>query len=52
MTTLSVNADGRLYGQSQVEDYVGRGKELENFNVLDYFIETYEIDGAKSSDEH
>lgn len=47
--TLGVDADGALYSQSQVEDYVGRGADLEQFNAMDFFVETYEEEIVKQN---
>ena len=41
-TTLALDCKGVLYPQSQTEDYRLRGVELENYNVLDFFVDTYE----------
>lgn len=42
--TLGLDCNGALYPQSQIEDYRLRGRELENYNVLDFFVDTYEED--------
>ncbi|KAG8742906.1 hypothetical protein FRC10_000765 [Ceratobasidium sp. 414] len=40
--TLGVTKDGTLYLRSQIIDYQYRGKQLEHYNFLDYFVDTYE----------
>lgn len=40
--TLELDHSGRLYTQNQVTDYVLRGDALENYSVLDFFMDTYE----------
>ena len=45
--TLRLDGDGVIYADSQVQDYCLRGAELENYNVLDYFVDTYEEDRKK-----
>ena len=44
---LGVNSEGALCAQSQVEDYICRGDALEQYNLLDYFVDTYEDDLKK-----
>lgn len=39
---LEFDPRGTLYSRSQVTDYVNRGHELEDYNVLDYFVGTYD----------
>ena len=42
--TLELSNSGRLVVKSQVVDYQYRGAELENYSVLDFFVETYETE--------
>ena len=39
---MDVNSQGVLYPKSQVIDYTARGDELEGYNVLSFFMDTYE----------
>ncbi|VDC07039.1 unnamed protein product [Peniophora sp. CBMAI 1063] len=39
---ITLNAQGRLAGSNQVDDYRLRGREFESLNVLKYFQDTYE----------
>ena len=39
---LDLNAQGCVFARSQVMDYELRGTELEQYNVLDFFLDTYE----------
>ncbi|CUA71576.1 Structural maintenance of chromosomes protein 4 [Rhizoctonia solani] len=39
---LQFNDAGKLHHRSQVEDYSMRGDEANNYNILDYFVGTYE----------
>ena len=47
---LGVNSEGALCAQSQVEDYICRGDALEQYNLLDYFVDTYEDDLKKRTE--
>lgn len=40
--TLGVDGSGRLYAKNQVTDYELRGDGFASFNVIDYFVDTYE----------
>ena len=42
--TLELSNSGRLTVKSQVIDYQHRGAELEDYNILDFFVETYETE--------
>ncbi|KAG8724803.1 hypothetical protein FRC09_013989 [Ceratobasidium sp. 395] len=39
---LEFNDRGSLYRRSQIDDYVFRGELASSYNVLDYFVNTYE----------
>ena len=39
---MDLDSCGKLYGRSQLNDYCARGSELEAFNVLEFFVNTYE----------
>ncbi|KAG8686306.1 hypothetical protein FRC09_014230 [Ceratobasidium sp. 395] len=39
---LEFNRSGKVYHKSQVDDYRYRGEEAAGYNVLDYFVNTYE----------
>ena len=42
---------GQLIPKSQVVDYQYRGTELEDYNVLDFFVDTYETEITKADRE-
>jgi hypothetical protein len=42
--TLDIDSHGKIYAKSQVIDYIARGDELSDLNMLDYFVDTYEAD--------
>jgi hypothetical protein len=42
--TIDVDDNDRLFVRSQVTDYQLRGDDLEDVNVLDFFVDTYEED--------
>ncbi|CAK5281207.1 unnamed protein product [Mycena citricolor] len=42
--TLQLNSAGRIFVKSQVIDYSQRGTELADYNMMDYFVDTYESD--------
>ncbi|CAK5270204.1 unnamed protein product [Mycena citricolor] len=42
--TLKVDGRGRLYVKNQISDYIFRSEELECHNVMDYFVNTYEVE--------
>ena len=50
MVILELDSRGRLYAKSQVTDYVFRGDELSDYNVVRYFTDTYER--AEHVDDH
>ena len=39
---IDIGSDGRIYVRNQVDDYYYRGKELDEYSVLDFFVDTYE----------
>lgn len=41
--TLDIDTSGHVYPKNQVTDYILRGDFLESMNVLDFFVETYEV---------
>ena len=45
--TLDVNSSGGVFAKSQLTDYSYRGEELADFNFLDFFVDTYEIEIPK-----
>ncbi|GJJ10016.1 hypothetical protein Clacol_004242 [Clathrus columnatus] len=49
MMTLQVTPEGNLFCIDQVTDYQYRGHELENYSVLDFFVDTYEGIGSTKS---
>ncbi|KAG9093512.1 hypothetical protein FS749_014256 [Ceratobasidium sp. UAMH 11750] len=46
---LNFDRHGRLHFRSQVEDYVHRGAHLENYNVYDFLVGTYNQKGQPRS---
>jgi len=49
---ILVDSSGHLVPKSQVTDYQCRGEELEHYNLLQYFVDTYETDiDNKDEDE-
>ncbi len=50
VVTLDLNSQGRLYGKSQITDYIFRGDDLADYNIVQYFTDTYE--SAKRADDH
>ena len=49
--TLELSGSGQLIVKSQVTDYQCRGTELEDYNVLDFFVDTYETEITKADRE-
>jgi len=47
MVTLGTNSAGKIYTKSQVTDYVCRGEDLKTFNMLRFFVNTWEDDVRK-----
>lgn len=45
--TLDRSSSGHLYVKSQVVDYQFRGQLLQDYNVLDFLIDTYEVDTSQ-----
>ena len=45
---IGLGSEGDLHIQSQVEDYILQGHGLEAWNVLDFFIGTYEEEVGKN----
>ncbi|KAG8690965.1 hypothetical protein FRC09_011781, partial [Ceratobasidium sp. 395] len=46
--TLAFNQHGKIYRRLQVEDYVYRGAVVNSYNLLDYFVDTYEQAATRS----
>jgi hypothetical protein len=44
MVIIDMNDSGKNFVKSQVTDYQLRGDELEDYNLLDFFVDTYETD--------
>lgn len=44
IVTLDLNSAGQLFAKSQVTDYMCQGDGLANYNMLDFFVDTYEED--------
>jgi hypothetical protein len=40
--TRDVDSHGKLYAKSPVADYVERGEALSEYNMLEFFVDTYE----------
>src|SRR6202041_652850 len=54
MITLDVSSTGYVFAKCQVTDYHSRREALSDFNVLDFFVNTYEVDvgsGASMQNE-
>jgi len=51
MLILDVDSSGHLVPKNQVTDYQYRGEELEHYNLLQYFVDTYETDIYKDEVE-
>ena len=49
--TLELSNSGQLVVKSQVVDYQHRGVELEDYSVLEFFVETYETEITKADRE-
>lgn len=48
---MELSSSGQLIAKSQVIDYQHRGTELEDYNVLDFFVDTYETEITKADRE-
>lgn len=44
LVTLDVTSNGQLFAKCQATDYHCWGKSLSNYNVLDFFVNTYKAD--------
>ncbi len=51
MVTISISAADNVIVESPVNDYRFRGVELEDFNVLDFFWDTYERSERQSANQ-
>ena len=47
MITLDLDSSGKLYCRSQITDYIARGDELNDLNLIEFFVNTYEEDTTK-----
>ncbi|KAF8195697.1 hypothetical protein K438DRAFT_1968205 [Mycena galopus ATCC 62051] len=50
LVTLAVNPAGGIITKCQISDYSARGDELSSYNIIDFFVDTYEVDIAKEVD--
>ena len=48
VVTLELSSSGDMIVKSQVVDYQHRGVELEDYSVLDFFVDTYETEITKA----
>ena len=39
---MDVDSQGMVFAKSQVTDYCARGPQLENYNIIQFFTDTYE----------
>ena len=44
IVTLDLSSSGQVILKSQVVDYQSRGSELQDYNLLDFFVDTYETE--------
>ncbi|KAK7016117.1 hypothetical protein R3P38DRAFT_2786484 [Favolaschia claudopus] len=44
IVTLGVDSTGQLFAKCQVTDYLARGDELSGYNLVDFFVDTYEVE--------
>ena len=51
IVVLELDSSGRLFPCSQVTDYMCRGDDLEDYNVLDFITETYDQKITRTSRE-
>lgn len=51
IVTLEVSNSGKMIVKSQVVDYQYRGTELGGYNLLDFFVDTYEAEITKADCE-
>ena len=51
MITLDLSSSGRVIVKSQVVSYRLRGSELQHYNLVDFFMDTYETEITKSDRE-
>ncbi|CAK5284216.1 unnamed protein product [Mycena citricolor] len=49
--TISLNSAGHVFVKSQVTDYTLRGDALSTYNMLDFFVDTYEGDMSQRERE-
>ena len=49
--TLDVSNSGKMFAKSQVTDYRCRGTELQEYNLIEFFTDTYEVDITKADRE-
>ena len=51
IVTLDVSSSGQMFAKSQVTDYRCRGTELQDYNVVEFFTDTYEVEITKADRE-
>ena len=44
VVTLDVSSSGQMFAKSQITDYQCRGTELQEYNLVDFFTDTYEVE--------
>jgi hypothetical protein len=47
LVTIGIDSGGQIFAKSQVTDYLLRGEDLSQFNLLRFFVDTYDIDFDK-----
>ena len=47
MITLDLDSSRKLYCHSQITNYITWGDELNNLNLIEFFVNTYEEDTIK-----
>ena len=51
IVTLDISSSGRMFAKSQVTDYQHRGTELQGYNLVEFFTDTYETEITKADRE-
>jgi hypothetical protein len=46
--TLDIDSVGQIFAKCQVTDYICRGEALASYNMLDFFVDTYEADISRA----
>lgn len=44
LVTLAANSSVGVFAKCQITDYSARGEELSHYNIVDFFVNTYEGD--------